>query len=134
LFSHQEFAIVAFLNVDGVIALQESGVKTDDGMLRFLQANAEPFTDRNLLPNIVADIVKQRRWMANWRNELVLQREPQEFTDTRISNAQHQPNARFFHIKVQNRHRERLAANPSVYLEKLTRLPNRERLNNTTFS
>jgi hypothetical protein len=126
LFSHQELAIAAFLNIDAIIAFQEKGVKTDDGMLRFLQANAEPFTDRYHLPSVVADFVRKRGWVTNWRNELVLERESEEFTDSPAKlNAQKQLlNIRFFHIKVRNHHREKLAANCSVYLEKATQLPN----------
>jgi hypothetical protein len=124
LFSHQELAIAAFLNIDGIIAFQESGVKTDDGMLRFLQANAEPFTDRNLLPNVVADFVRKRGWNPNWRNELVLERDPQEFSEACLPvGPQQLVKGRFFHIGVRNRHREKLAVNCSVYLEKITRLP-----------
>ncbi len=39
LFSHQELALATFLDIP-VIALQEAGVKRDDGILRFVQANA----------------------------------------------------------------------------------------------
>src|SRR5437763_7178299 len=46
LFSHQELAIASFLEIP-VIALQETGVKRDDGIIRFLQANAVPFSDRH---------------------------------------------------------------------------------------
>ncbi len=125
LFSHQELAIAAFLNVDSIIAFQEKGVKIDDGMLRFLQANAVPFTDRNTLPNVIADFVRQRQWIAGWRNELVLDRLPRQFSDASIFDGSDQlVRARFFHISVHNRHREKLAANCSVYFERATRLPN----------
>ena len=125
LFSHQELAIAAFMNIEGVIAFQENGLKTDDGMLRFLQGNAVPFTDRNTLASVVADFVRKRGWNPNWRNELVLERDPQEFSDAPVMVAlQKQALARFFHIGVRNRHREKLAVNCSVYLEKATRLPN----------
>jgi hypothetical protein len=127
LFSHQELAIAAFLNVDAVIAFQEKGVKADDGMLRFLQANARPFIDRDNLPSFVADFVRERHWDPVWKNELELEREPEE-----SSNAMSfirpglNMNARYFHIKVYNRHREKLATNCFVYLEKIIRLPDTE--------
>src|SRR5689334_18756067 len=38
LFAHQGLAVAAFLELD-VIALQEKGVKWDDGILPFVQAN-----------------------------------------------------------------------------------------------
>src|SRR5437773_503907 len=54
LFSHQELALASYLDLP-LLAFQEKGVKEDDGILRFLQANASPFKDRHLLPNVVAD-------------------------------------------------------------------------------
>src|ERR1700733_11674436 len=81
LFAHQELAIAAYLKLP-VLAFQENGVKTDDGVLRFLQANATPFTDRNLLPNVIADEVQRRKWNPHLRNELILERQdPQEHFD-----------------------------------------------------
>ena len=126
LFSHQELAIASFLNID-VIALRERGVKEEDGMSRALQLNSKPFTDRNLLPNVVADFVRERRWDPNWRNEIVLERDHTEFSDAPVlgPQQQHVP-VRFFHIKAKNNHREKLATNCFVYLEKATRLPNTE--------
>ena len=59
LFSHQELAIAAFLEIE-VLALQEGGVKRDDGILPFVQANAIGFADRHTLHNVVADTVKER--------------------------------------------------------------------------
>jgi hypothetical protein len=113
------------LNIDAIVAFQERGVKSDDGMLRFLQANATPFIDRNTLPNVIADVVRKKRWDATWRNELELERDPREFTDA-IIDQQQTKQARFFHIKVHNRHRAKLATNCFVYLEKAVRLPNND--------
>jgi hypothetical protein len=121
LFSHQELAIAAFLNFENLVAFQEAGVKTDDGMIRFLQANAVQFADRTNLPDIVFAAIKLRGWNASWRRELILERVPNEFADANIIG----PNvpARFFHIRVSNRHRERLASNCYVYLERVKQLP-----------
>ncbi len=123
LFSHQELAIASFLDID-VLAFQETGVKHDDGLIRFLQVNAIPFSDRHTLPNVVADIVKRRDWNPNWRNELVLEREPQEFTDAQGIGSGEPEMRRHFHINVHNRHPAKLATNCSVYLEKATMCPN----------
>ena len=38
LFSHQELALATFLKDMKIIAFQESGVKSEDGILRFIQA------------------------------------------------------------------------------------------------
>jgi hypothetical protein len=119
LFSHQELALASFLDIP-VLAFQESGVKNDDGILRFLQANATPFTDRHLLPNVIADQVQRRSWDPHWRNEIVLERDPTQHKDAQFFSTQ--DSGRFFHIGVRNRHRRRTATNCYVYIEKATRL------------
>lgn len=81
--------------------------------MQFMQTNSIPFTDKNLLPNAVADIVKQRGWNPNWKNELVL--EASQPVDT--------SRAKCFHVKVRNRHREKLALNCFAYLESAIKRP-----------
>jgi hypothetical protein len=126
LFSHQELALASYLlgrdTEIKLLALQEAGVKKDDGILKFLQANAIPFTeaDRHLLPSVIADKVTQRGWDPKWRNELVLERDPKQFTDPFVRNVG--KSARFFHISVRNPHRDKIATNCYVYLEKATKL------------
>jgi hypothetical protein len=119
LFSHQELAVASFLGID-VLAFQEEGTKLTDGILGFIQANAVPFANRNSLPDLVADSVRQRiqegRWDVLWRNELVLERKGEDFTDPVIRNTGQ--TARFFHIGVRNRHRSKTALNCYAYLEK----------------
>jgi len=84
LFSHQEFALASYLEIP-LLAFQELGVKQDNGIIRFLRANAISFTDRSLLPNVIADKVQERGWAPHWRKELVLKREPKQFSDaTRV--------------------------------------------------
>ena len=125
LFSHQELALASYLDID-VLAFQELGVKKDDGILHFLQANATNFTDRNLLPNVIADGVRERGWDPHWKNELVLEREPGQFTDAmRVENRagpQTPFPGRFFHIDVRNRHRSKIATNCCVYMAKAINL------------
>jgi hypothetical protein len=118
LFSHQELAIASFLDLK-VLALQEKGLKLD-GILGFLQANAHPFEERDLLAKqvggLVADLVRRRKWVRSWRNELVLNRRAREFTD------RNQGEIRYFHIDVYNRHHDQTARNCYVFLEKVRRL------------
>jgi hypothetical protein len=119
LFSHQELAVASFLEID-VLALQEQGVKQNDGILGFIQGNAIPFSERDRLPDLVAEQVQQRVeagvWNPRWRNELVLEREPKYLTDAFQANLQKM--GRFFHIGVRNRHRRKTAMNCCAYLEK----------------
>jgi hypothetical protein len=112
LFSHQELALASFLDLE-LIAFQEKGVKPDDGILRFLQANATPFTDRNTLPNVIADEVTRRQWNPHSRNELVLQ----SCSQTRDSELH-----RFFYVQVHNLHHHKTATNCYAYLERAIRL------------
>lgn len=119
LFSHQELALASFLEIS-VVAFQENGVKSDDGILRFLQTNATTFSDRPLLPNIIADEVQRRGWNAGLRNEVVLEREPKQKVDAHLGNTQQV--GRFFHLSVRNLHSRKTATNCYAYLEKATRL------------
>lgn len=120
LFCHQELAIASYLDVP-VIAFQESGVKTDDGILQFIQTNATPFSDRHLLANVIADEVNKRKeiWDPHWRNELVLERDPTQYSRTQLPDGTW---CRFFHIGVRNRHRSKTARDCYAYLERATKL------------
>jgi hypothetical protein len=120
LFSHQELAVAQFLNLE-VAAFQENGVKQDDGIIRFLQVNAIHFTDRHTLANVVGDTIVRRKWKPDWRNELTLERDKNEFTSPQIANLANIP-AKCFHIDIRNRHLDRFATNCYVYLEKAVRL------------
>jgi len=114
LFSHQELAIATFLNSE-VLAFQEDGVKKDDGILKFIQANCIPFSDRHLLPDVVAEKVRERAWNPNWRNELLFERENKEYED--VFDVHEQNNARWYHIKVKNLHQQEIARDCTAYLE-----------------
>ena len=80
LFSHQELALASYLDID-VLAFQENGIKKNDGILAFLQTNAYPFADRSMLSDFVVAKLRERGWDPHWRNELILERDPQQFTD-----------------------------------------------------
>jgi hypothetical protein len=116
LFAHQELAIASFLGLE-VLAFQERGVKPDDGIMRFIQANSISFQDRHTLPSVIADKVTERNWKSDWRNVLALEiAEPSDayFNDPKRP-------ARYFHINVHNRHLTRVATNCYAYLEKVVR-------------
>lgn len=121
LFSHQELALASFLDLE-LLAFQEKGVKQDDGILRFLQANAIPFTDRNLLPNVIADAVRKRNWDPHFRAELVLKRDPGQYGDYRVQIDAGVELRRFYYVEVHNLHHRKTATNCYVYLEKAIKL------------
>jgi len=123
LFSHQELAVASFLDIE-VLAFQEQGTKLTDGILGFIQANAISFSERNKLPDLVADYVEKRindgRWDPRWRNELALERRPEDLSDPVIRDTGKA--GRFFHIRVHNRYRTKTALNCYAYLEKASAL------------
>jgi len=117
LFCQQEFAIASYLDMP-VIAFQEKGIKKEDGIIRFLQANTKEFTDRHHLPSIIADTIQQRNWNAKWKNQLRLERDINQFSDVTYINNNYNP-GRFYHIKVNNLNLHKAAINCYVYLERL---------------
>jgi hypothetical protein len=119
LFSHQELALASYLEIP-LLAYQERGVKRDDGILRFLQANAIVFTDRNLLPNVIADEVQRRGWNPRARNELLLERPEGQFVDAQVYGTQEV--RRFYYVGVRNLHARQTARNCYVYLETAIKL------------
>ncbi len=121
LFSHQELAVASFLDLE-LLAFQEKGVKQDDGILRFLQANATPFTDRNTLPSVIADAMRKRNWNPHSRTELVLERDPEQHADHRVQTDVGVELRRYFYVDVRNLHHRKTATNCYVYLERAIKL------------
>jgi len=120
LFSHQELAVAASRDYE-VLAFREEGVKKDDGILGFIQANCIPFSDRQRLPDAVVEKVKERGWKSNWRNELVLKRSNNDFQNAQNLGVR----GRYYHIKVINGHKDRIARNCVAYVEKIRNLTTR---------
>lgn len=115
LFSHQELAIASYLELP-IIAFQQEGVKTLDGMLPAFQVNPIPFDNVNLLPTMVRDQVIKAGWRANWKNTLRITRDPLESSDAHIINLHGQPLARYFHLNVENLNPYKLAVNCIAYV------------------
>jgi hypothetical protein len=125
LFSHQELAIGAFLDID-VAAFHEKGV-TREGIAAFVQANSVQFGDRDHLPAVIAQHIRGAGWQSNWRRELTIELPEPRFMDaTRVERDQFdsvaQFVARFFHVAVRNLDVRRPALNCYVYLEKVREL------------
>jgi len=119
LFSHQELAIAAFLGIE-VLAFREKDVKEQDGMLGFIQANCIEFSDRHMLPDFVAEKVREQEWNPNQRNELVLERDTADsecVSHAKVSFARREwKQARYYYIRVKNRHQEKTARDCVAYL------------------
>jgi len=121
LFCHQELALASYLDIP-LVAFQENGVKQQDGLMRYLQGNSIPFTDRHLLLKVVADTIRQQGWDPRWKNQLCLEREPEQFVD--ITRLPEHAMARFFQIRVRNLHLRKAAINCYVYLERARDISN----------
>ncbi|MGB2728250.1 MAG: hypothetical protein WBD09_07210 [Halobacteriota archaeon] len=122
LFSHQELAIATFLDIEPLL-FREKEVKEDDGILKFIQANAIDFSDRHLLPDVVIETVRDKEWNSNWRNELLLEIDDKNFEDkVKTTGIYREGIARFYHIKVRNLHRQKIAHDCVAYLEKIVDL------------
>jgi len=121
LFCHQELALASYLGIP-LIAFQEKGVKREDGLMRFLQGNSIIFTDRHLLPDVIASTIQQRKWSSKWKNQLCLVRESGQFVD--VQRFPENVRARFFHIGVENLHPHKMAVNCYVYLERVYDISN----------
>jgi len=117
LFSHQELALASYLDLP-LIAFQESGVKKEDGIMRFLQGNSIEFTDHHLLPDTIAGMLQKNGWGPHWKNQLQLERDPKQFSHVDYINNQRTP-GRFYHIKVCNRNYQKDAYNCYAYIESI---------------
>lgn len=119
LFSHQELAIASFLEIPSLI-LQERGLKIPDGMLGAMQANATPFSDRNLLQRVVADLIAEQvstgKWQKESRNTLSLAVATPPYSDAMQNNGMMR---RFFHVAVRNNHYRKAALDCYVYLDEV---------------
>lgn len=116
-------AIAAFLDIE-VLPFQERGVKSEDGILRFIQANCAQFSDRHLLPDVVSEKVREQKWSPSWRNELELVREREEYDQLGVRPDGRK--ARFYHIKVCNQHRQKVAHECVAYLEYMKNISTNE--------
>ena len=123
LFSHQELAVAAYLRLD-VVAIQEAGVRQLDGMMRFVQANAVSFSNRETVPELVEQEIKRHHWQPSWRCTLALERPPEQFKDAPCVDQEGRSagKRRFFQAVVYNQHISRVAAHAYVYLDQIKRV------------
>ena len=120
LFSNQELAIAAFLGDIEVLGFQELGVKPMDGILSAIQGNFMSFSDRHLLPDVVSSQV-QDKWRTGWRNELFIDRSDSDWRDVPYVGGQLRPE-RYYHIRVCNRHRQKVGRNCVAFVEQIKNL------------
>ncbi len=118
LFSHQELALASYLDLD-VIAFQEEGVRHEDGLMRFLQANSIPFSEPGDLPRLIRRRIEEAGWVTGWKNGLELSIGDPAHVDTHPPGAAASEYRRFFHLSVVNHHWRLPALNCSAVVESI---------------
>ena len=123
LFSHQELAIASFLDIP-YIGFRHKSVRRE-GLSDFLLSNVPEFNGSIELPKLLRGELERRRdWDPQSRRQLKLSRvDPSEgddmitgvMTDTGPANLK----VRYFHLTVQNLHRDRIAIGCTAYVEKI---------------
>lgn len=117
LFSNQELAI-AISQDKRIIAFQEDTVIERDGMYSVAQINPIRFSSRERIVDIVMEKVIENRWDPNWRDEIEMTREDNDFSDVLYGNDPSKP-ARFFHIRAINRNKYKTARNCVCFIKKV---------------
>ncbi len=115
LFTNQELGVASYLDID-VIVLRQKGVKREDGLMRFLQANAVEFENLDQVPELVSKRVVEAGWQPGWKRHLRLALCDPLFTD---AVAQDGRLNRFFHLSVHNEHYRRPALMCSATVESI---------------
>lgn len=143
LFSNQELAIGTFLNTE-VLAFQEKGVRPEDGILKFVQANSFEFSSRKRLSNTVIRKVRQKvargEWHPNYRKELSIRRADEVLKNVGAfvgyaENTRSYPDPNpvpvyrtgsYYHLVVNNLHHSRIAHDCLAYLQTIRDLSSGE--------
>jgi hypothetical protein len=117
LFTNQELAIATFLKDIQVLGFQEKGLCYREGILPYTQINPIEFDDRDRLPDLVIQKVIEKGWKNNWRNEL--QMSFREHFDEIDRVALVDLPSRWFHIRVKNLNKRKVARNCIAYVERI---------------
>lgn len=124
LYSEQELAVAVFRGLNYLV-FQENGMLKRDGLLRHISSDPVFFDRATLVERICERVkteIKSGRWDPDWRNELGLSRSG-EGPDTgewvRYGD-EGKLHAKYFHVEVENRHRDQIATGVHAYLEAWT--------------
>ncbi len=124
LFSHQELAVAAYLDMP-YIGFRHKAVRLE-GLAKFLLSNMPGFEHQIELPKLLRmELARRADWRPDWKNRLLVCRpDPNEGADMRtgtlINGAPVAAPVRYFHLRVANLHRDRMALGCTAYVEKVT--------------
>ena len=116
LYTNQELAIASFLGKE-VIAFQQKRILHVDGMLSSLQLNPIKFNNRekNELPDLIEQQIKQSGWNNQWKNKLDISIQP-NYHDARKQSGDI---GRHYFLRVDNLHKDRIAFNCTAYVKSI---------------
>ena len=122
LFSNQELAIAAYLDLD-FLGFRHARVRPLDGLLKFVQADIPSFDNTAQLFRLVRERVGSK-WANNWKNGLQLKRREDEWDDMvagwQVEGQRVAPKrARFFYLDVVNREPDKVAIGCMGYIESI---------------
>jgi len=127
LFTHQELALAHHLGFTEIIAFQEKRAPLE-GFLRYIQANPEPFENREELLKKVEEAVKARKWTRSYSRNLIIAKilnpeSPLQYADHTGTHLEY-----IWHAQVENRRPDVAAVNTVCVLDCIE-FPNGKKIN-----
>jgi hypothetical protein len=129
LYTNQELAIATLLEKD-VIAYQNESIKNSDGMLGSIQLNAIKFSDDDIrdLPEKIESKIIEQGWSNHWKNKLQASVSPSFMVVKQYDNI----DGTFYHLKVENLHKDKIARNCTATIKSIIDLTNRKDITSET--
>ncbi|MGA2466287.1 MAG: hypothetical protein ABSH06_18290 [Thermodesulfobacteriota bacterium] len=121
LYTNQELAIASFLEKE-VIPFQQKGILHIDGMLSSLQLNPIKFNnkEKNKLPDLIEQQIKQSGWNNQWKNKLDISIHP-NYSD---ADKQSGDVGRHYFLRIDNLHKDKIAFNCTAYVKSIVNKTN----------
>lgn len=115
-FCAQELAVAKYLNLE-VLPFQQVGVRRE-GIVSSIALNPIKFkTKKGLTEKIIKEVA--HRWKHGWKNQLFLENSKNSPADAVVrSNSGERPGL-WYHVAVENHHRDRMAHHCVGYIEKI---------------
>jgi hypothetical protein len=115
--SHEVFAASASRNVEFIL-LEDQGIKEEERISRLVEVDRIEFTDKHVIPDLVAEKVEEKKWTPKWRNELTLETDKKDIEDTPHIRME-EKSFRYYYVRAKNLHHDKIAYQCAAYLEKV---------------
>ena len=118
LFSHQEFALASYLNLE-MLVFQEKGVEEHPGAMQYIMVNPFTFDNRESLPALIEKKINENKdkWKNNWRGDLEV-----SFCEEAPIVADYSKNkqlGRWMHLLIENKHWFKQAINCKGFITEI---------------